>query len=188
MPDKFKRMADARRIGMSEWNNDGDAWKATPPKLRQLIDRYNQAPAAVQESVLRQLTEPAKAAPVRAMMLEQAKVMRNLDRGGWGWAGELLGQLGLQRGQRHSEIVHAVRVDAVVHPCRKRGDGPAEVAAGHVGVVAVEIVKVHSGKSCWRSSVVSGVAGPHLPRARLVIARGRVLDQPGLRRSASTSP
>ena len=66
---------------MSEWNNDGDAWKATPPKLRQLIDRYNQAPAAVQESVLRQLTEPAKAAPVRAMMLEQAKVMRNLDRG-----------------------------------------------------------------------------------------------------------
>lgn len=81
VPDKFKRMADARRIGMSEWNNDGDAWKATPPKLRQLIDRYNQAPAAVQESVLRQLTEPAKAAPVRAMMLEQAKVMRNLDRG-----------------------------------------------------------------------------------------------------------
>jgi hypothetical protein len=45
-------LAQGRAAGQASYQDNGPAWQATPPKLRQAIDAYNREPAAVQTEIL----------------------------------------------------------------------------------------------------------------------------------------
>jgi hypothetical protein len=50
--DQFKELAQGRAAGQASYQDNGPAWQATPPKLRQAIDAYNREPAAVKTEIL----------------------------------------------------------------------------------------------------------------------------------------
>jgi hypothetical protein len=50
--EQFKELAQGRAAGQASYQDNGPAWQATPPKLRQAIDAYNREPAAVQTEIL----------------------------------------------------------------------------------------------------------------------------------------
>jgi Ti-type conjugative transfer relaxase TraA len=56
---EFERLARGRAAGREEFRDTGESWQATPPKLRQMIDRYNQEPAQVQEAILKKYSTTA---------------------------------------------------------------------------------------------------------------------------------
>ena len=50
--EQFKELAQGRAAGQASYQDNGPAWQATPPKLRQAIDAFNREPRQVQEEIL----------------------------------------------------------------------------------------------------------------------------------------
>jgi hypothetical protein len=49
---EFERLARDRAAGRAEYQDTGQDWQGTPPKLRQAIDAYNREPPQVQAQIL----------------------------------------------------------------------------------------------------------------------------------------
>lgn len=82
---EFERLARDRAAGREEFRDASESWQATPPKLRQMIDRYNQQPAQVKEAILKKFATT----PALAQSLEENLKLRR----------EQVHQLGLGRGR-----------------------------------------------------------------------------------------
>jgi hypothetical protein len=50
--DEFEQLARDRAAGRAEYQDTGQDWQGTPPKLRQAIDAYNREPPQVQAQIL----------------------------------------------------------------------------------------------------------------------------------------
>ena len=82
---EFERLSRDRAAGREEFRDASESWQATPPKLRQMIDRYNQQPAQVKEAILKKFATT----PALAQSLEENLKLRR----------EQVHQLGLGRGR-----------------------------------------------------------------------------------------
>ena len=79
---EFEGMAAKRAMQASGYRDTSEEWKATPLKLRDLIDAYNQQPKAVQEVIVtRMVSNPITAQHLVELMKEQKENLRQLDRG-----------------------------------------------------------------------------------------------------------
>jgi hypothetical protein len=79
---EFQRLARSRAAGREEFRDTSESWQATPPKLRQLIDGYNQEPAQVQEAILKKFsTTPALAQSLEENLKLRREQVHTLGRG-----------------------------------------------------------------------------------------------------------
>jgi hypothetical protein len=71
--DDFDAMADKRRLKMFGYHDHSDAWKATPPRLRELIDDYLALPKERRETALKRIVaDPRMREEIRGL-IEQRK-------------------------------------------------------------------------------------------------------------------
>lgn len=79
---EFEQLARDRAAGRENFQDTSAAWQATPPKLRLMIDRYNQEPAQVQEALLKKFaTTPALAQSIEENLKLRREQVRELDLG-----------------------------------------------------------------------------------------------------------
>lgn len=79
---EFVDMAARRAMKASGYRDSSDEWKATPERLRGLIDAYNKEPEAMQAAVLARITGSQNATRQLAEMIEERREnVKAIDRG-----------------------------------------------------------------------------------------------------------